>query len=571
MAKFCVMLKKMIENMHKKLKKWIVWGALLLVAGGSFAATSQPDFLLGKNIQSLFNMFRDVSLFYVDSVDADRLLENAAAGMVSELDPYTELIPEKEMADFEIQATGKYAGIGAIIRKSGDYVMIAQPYKNFPADKAGLVIGDVIVAINGESIKGYDATKVSNMLKGTPGTSVKLTVEKLLTGEQEEVEIKRERIVISGVPYYGVIDGNVGYILHNDFSEDCSQDVLAAFEALKKQGITSLIIDLRGNGGGILQEAVKILSMFVPKGTTVVSMKGRSEDSNETFVTTTDPVDTEIPIAVLVNSMTASAAEIVSGALQDLDRAVLVGQRTFGKGLVQVTRPLGYNAYLKVTTAKYYIPSGRCIQSVDYAHRNEDGSVGMVPDSLIKEYKTVAGRKVYDGGGIMPDVRLDPNYTSIFTMSLYAKGYIEDFANDYYKRHREGIDVDTFTLSDEEYGRFEAFMADKEVEYDSETQEALKELRRKAEREKYADRISEELDRIAEKLKEDKEADLESFKDDVRKLLEKEIILRYHYNGGVARHVSLNDPEVHRAVEVLKNGEEYRRILTSQDTPRNAE
>ena len=565
------MLKKMIENMHKKLKKWIVWGALLLVAGGSFAATSQPDFLLGKNIQILFNMFRDVSLFYVDSVDADRLLENAAAGMVSELDPYTELIPEKEMADFEIQATGKYAGIGAIIRKSGDYVMIAQPYKNFPADKAGLVIGDVIVAINGESIKGYDATKVSNMLKGTPGTSVKLTVEKLLTGEQEEVEIKRERIVISGVPYYGVIDGNVGYILHNDFSEDCSQDVLAAFEALKKQGITSLIIDLRGNGGGILQEAVKILSMFVPKGTTVVSMKGRSEDSNETFVTTTDPVDTEIPIAVLVNSMTASAAEIVSGALQDLDRAVLVGQRTFGKGLVQVTRPLGYNAYLKVTTAKYYIPSGRCIQSVDYAHRNEDGSVGMVPDSLIKEYKTVAGRKVYDGGGIMPDVRLDPNYTSIFTMSLYAKGYIEDFANDYYKRHREGIDVDTFTLSDEEYGRFEAFMADKEVEYDSETQEALKELRRKAEREKYADRISEELDRIAEKMKEDKEADLESFKDDVRKLLEKEIILRYHYNGGVARHVSLNDPEVHRAVEVLKNGEEYRRILTSQDTPRNAE
>ena len=236
--------------MHKKLKKWIVWGALLLVAGGSFAAISQPDFLLGKNIQILFNMFRDVSLFYVDSVDADRLLENAAAGMVSELDPYTELIPEKEMADFEIQATGKYAGIGAIIRKSGDYVMIAQPYKNFPADKAGLVIGDVIVAINGESIKGYDATKVSNMLKGTPGTSVKLTVEKLLTGEQEEVEIKRERIVISGVPYYGVIDGNVGYILHNDFSEDCSQDVLAAFEALKKQGITSLIIDLRGNGGG---------------------------------------------------------------------------------------------------------------------------------------------------------------------------------------------------------------------------------------------------------------------------------------------------------------------------------
>ena len=266
--------------------------------------------------------------------------------------------------------------------------------------------------------------------------------------------------------------------------------------------------------------------------------------------------------------MTASAAEIVSGALQDLDRAVLVGQRTFGKGLVQTPRPLGYNAFLKVTTAKYYIPSGRCIQAIDYTHRNDDGSVGLVPDSLIREYETAAGRKVYDGGGVMPDVRLDPVYTSRFTMALYGKGYIEDFANDYYKRHREGVDADTFELPDGEYGLFVAFMQDKEMDFESETLEAVKDLRKKAEREKYLDRISGELDAIGEKLKDDKNTDLELFGDEIRKLIGDEIILRYHYETGVARHTALHDPEVRQAVEVLKDQNRYRQIVTSQDTPR---
>lgn len=556
-----------MKRVYKKVKYLFVTSVIVVGVGLSVAA-SNPDFLLGRNVQILFNMFRDVNLFYVDSINTDKLLQDAAAGMVTNLDPYTELIPESEMADFEIQTTGKYGGIGALIHKSGDYVLIAQPYQGFPADKAGLVIGDKLMAVDGESIRGYDPTKVSNLLKGTPGTSLKLTVEKLLTGEQTDITVKRERIFIPGIPYYGVIADGVGYIRHDDFSEDCSNDMRLAFEQLKREGITSLILDLRDNGGGILQEAVKILSMFVPKGTDVVTMRGRTKESEATFTTQTEPLDTQIPLAVLVNSMSASAAEIVSGALQDLDRAVLIGQRTFGKGLVQTSRPLGYNAYLKVTTAKYYIPSGRCIQAIDYAHRNTDGSVGLIPDSLIREYTTAAGRKIYDGGGVMPDLRLDPTYMSRFTIALYAKGYLEDFANDYYKRHREKVNKDTFTLSDQEYDRFVAFMQDKEVDFDSETQQAVEDLKKKAAREKYLDRIADELKTITDKLKDDKQTDLKLFKEDICQLLEDEIVIRYHYAAGVARHSALRDKEVKQAIELLRDTTRYHQILTSQDTAR---
>ncbi len=552
----------------KKSLRYILASAVVVLCGGFLISASNPDFALGRNLQILFNLFRELNLGYVDPVDPDEMLKDAAEGMVSRLDPYTELIPESDMADFEIMTTGKYGGIGSMIRKSGDYVVIAQPYRGFPADKAGLVIGDLILQVDGQDIRGMEVGEVSSRLKGTPGTTLNLEVKKLLGGQTEPVSLKRERIVISGVAYQGMIADSVGYIAHSDFTEDCSSDIRAAILSMKKQGMKALVFDLRSNGGGILQEAVKILSMFVPKGTEVVRMQGRQKQSDATFVTQNEPLDTQIPIVVLVNSMSASASEIVAGALQDLDRAVLVGQRTFGKGLVQSTVPLGYNAYVKLTTAKYYIPSGRCIQAIDYTHRAEDGSVGALPDSLIKEYATRNGRKIYDGGGVMPDVRLVGHYYSSFAAALYGEGYIEDFANQYYKEHRQGIDIGSFRLSEADYDGFVRFMADKTVDFESETQSALEELRKKAERDKYLERIGSELSAIEAKIKEDKPADLQAFREDITRLLEDEIVLRYGYKEGVIRHSFSKDPAIAEALELLQTPEKYRTILTSQDTER---
>lgn len=553
---------------NKKRITYSLLSALIVLVGAGTIAATNPDFALGRNIQILFNMFRELSLLYVDEVDPEKLMLNAADGMTRELDPYTELIPEKEMADFEIMTTGKYGGMGAIIQKKGDYVMVAQPYKGSPADKAGLQIGDIILAVDGKDVKGLEIQEVSSMLKGTPGTELSLKVRKLLTDQEQELTIKRERIVLSALPYWGIIADSIGYISHKEFTEDCSTDLRNAFISMKKEGIKGLIIDLRGNGGGILQEAVKILSMFVPKGTEVVSMRGRMKELDATFTTQSEPIDTEIPVVVLINGSSASAAEIVAGAFQDLDRGVLVGQRSFGKGLVQNTRPVGFNSFLKLTTAKYYTPSGRCIQVLDYSHRAEDGSVGAVPDSLIREYTTEGGRKVYDGGGIMPDIRMPENYYSRFTNMLFAKGYIEDFANLYFKKHREPIDVDTFEVTDADYNEFVAFMADKPIDSESDTKQTLDQLRQKAERDKYLDRIEEELNAIEEKIQDDKQTDLEAFKDELKMLLSNEIVMRYHYIGGVVRNNAHHDPEVLKAIEVLRDTTNYHRILTSQDTER---
>ncbi len=553
----------------------IRYGLVVLLAAGLAAVfagaerSEDSDFRLGRNMEILMNLFRDVNLFYVDSVSPDRLLEDAAAGMTGKLDPYTEYIPEEEMDDFEIMTTGKYGGIGSLIRKKGDWVVIAQPYKGFPADRAGLKIGDKIVEIEGQDARGFDPARVSALLKGDPGTTVRLKVERFATGKVEPVSIRRERIVISGVPYHGFVADSIGYIQHSDFTEDCSTDLRRALAELRSSGrLKGLILDLRGNGGGILQEAVKILSLFVPKGTEVVSMRGKFEQLDATFKTEGEPVDTELPIVVLTDRGSASAAEIVSGALQDLDRAVLLGQRTFGKGLVQSTRPLGYNSYLKVTTAKYYIPTGRCIQAIDYAHRNEDGSVGYVPDSLIREFRTRAGRKVYDGGGIMPDVRTEPRYVSRFAMILYGKGYIEDFVDGYVKRHPEPVDVERFALSDADYADFTEFMKDKDVEFRSESKLALAQLREKAKQERYLDRIGPQLDEIEKGLRDDKESNLKLYCKELSQIIEDEIILRSHYAQGVTRHKLLSDEEVKQAVELLGDTARYRNILSSQDTAR---
>jgi len=543
---------------------------LLLVAAKPVKQMSgNSDFNLGRDMEILFNTYRDLSLFYVDSVSSDKLLSDAAEGMTGNLDPYTEYMPEEEMADFEILTTGKYGGIGALIRKKGDYVVISQPYEHFPADKAGLQVGDKILEIDGRSAKGFDAAQVSALLKGDPGTKVNLKVEKFYTGETVPVPIRRERIVISGVPYHACVEEGIGYIQHTDFTEDCSDDMRRAIVDLKKKGeLKGLILDLRNNGGGLLQEAVKIVGLFVPKGTEVVSMRGRHAQLDMTFRTENEPAEAELPVVVLINSSSASASEIVAGAIQDLDRGVLLGQRSFGKGLVQSTRPVGYNAYLKLTTAKYYTPSGRCIQAIDYAHRNEDGSVGYVPDSLIAEFTTRAGRKVYDGGGVMPDVKVPAEYASRFLMILYTKGYLEDFVDEYLKRHPGKVDSLKFRLTDADYEDFMRFMEDRDVEFESESKQALADLRKKATEERYINRIADDLDRIANSLKDDKNSNLKRYRNELTEFIEDEIIQRQYYASGQTRYRLERDREVAAAVELLRDTERYRTILTSGDTSR---
>ncbi len=553
----------------KRKFKYILFGMAGAVSLVLFTATVPNDFRIGRNIEILVNMFRDLNLFYVDSIEPDRMLSNAAAGMVLELDPYTEYISEEEMKNFEILTTGKYGGIGSLIRQKGDYVIFAEPYKDSPADRAGIRIGDRLIEIEGKSAKGLSTQQVSDLLKGEPGTSVNVKIERLLSGETVPLKIKREVITLPGIPYYGMVTDTVGYIRHSDFTEACSNDMCNAIMELKGKGAKGLILDYRGNGGGILQEAVKIISAFVPKGTEAVSMKGRTKESSSTFYTENEPLDTAIPIVILTDSHSASAAEIVSGSLQDMDRAVLIGKRTFGKGLVQSTRPLGYNSYLKLTTAKYYLPSGRCIQAIDYTKRNEDGSIGHIPDSLIREYATRNGRKVYDGGGIMPDVTMPDEYVSRFAYTVYNKGYIFDFVDEYLKKHHTELTVVPGTYrfdTDGNYAEFVSFMADKEIEWESESRRLLRALQERTQEERYDEEVRTELEKVEKLLQDDKDDNLQRYREELVELIENEIVLRYNYSEGVAAHSLTKDSDVAAAIDLLGDSERYRRILASQDT-----
>ncbi len=540
-------------------------GTIAIAAATIFA--DRNDFGLGRNMELLVNMMRELSVGYVDPVDPDVLMAGAAEGMVRDLDPYTEFIPESEMSDFEVLTTGKYGGIGSLIRQKEDYVRIAQPYENSPADRAGLKIGDRILAIDGKSAAGLTTEEVSKRLKGEPGSKVKVSVRHL-DDTEETATIRRERIAIPGVPYAGWLNDSIGYIRHSDFTEGCYEEMQAAIAKLRSEGeLKGLVLDYRSNGGGIMQEAVKILGLFVPKGTGVVSTKGRTEDSKKLFTTQSEPILPDLPLAVLINGSTASAAEIIAGALQDLDRAVLIGQRSFGKGLVQSPKPLGYNAMLKLTTAKYYIPSGRCIQAIDYSHSQQQ-SVHTVPDSLISEFATRAGRKVYDGGGIMPDIRTDPEYISRFAATLYALGFIEDFGDEYTRRHPEApADLQNFTISDADYADFAEFMRDKKVPYESDTRRALKTLREAAENDRFGE-VTEQLERIEADLKDDTQTNLETYRKQIVASINRDIVQRHGYMSGVIAHSLADDKEIARAVEVLRDTAEYRRITTEQDTER---
>ena len=555
----------------KRVKRY---GLVLLVAvvvTGVWAV--KDDFGLGRNMEIMVNMMRELSLQYVDEVKPEKLMAGGAAGMVRNLDPYTQYMSESEMEQFEVQATGKYGGIGATIRMKRDSsgVVIAQPYKGSPSDLAGLKIGDKFLTIEGEDVTKCTTSDISSKLKGTPGTKVRLSIERVETGKVEEFEITRARIAIPGVPYAGFVRDGIGYISHSDFSDGCYDEMRAAVERLRQEGeLKGLILDYRDNGGGSLPEAVKILSMFLPKGTEVVTMKGRTEQSKRSYVTDANPVLADVPVVALISGNSASAAEIVCGALQDMDRAVLMGQRSFGKGLVQSVLPLGYDSYLKLTTAKYYIPSGRCVQRINYSAHNDNSGREIIPDSLIREFKTRNGRKVYDGKGLMPDVETEAEYISTFAVMLYNMGYIEDFLDGYVRRNPNlKVDNRTFSISDKDYDDFVKFMADKDVPFNSRTRSALEALKRDAKDERYDAAFAEELQQIESKLKDSKEDNLQTYRREVCDLINGDIILRHNYHAGVVEHNIVSDSTVMKAVELLCDKSRYEQILREQDTKKN--
>ncbi len=523
------------------------------------------DFGLNRNIEIMVNLMREISENYVDQVDPDKLLEYAAEGISKRLDPYTEYLPEEEMSDFEVLTTGKYGGIGSLIRQDTDYVRIAQPYQGSPSDRAGLIIGDKIVAIDGEDAAGFTTEQVSSRLKGTPNSTVEVRVRRLLTGQEEDVTIRRERISIPAIPYYGFVGDradSIGYIQHAEFTAGVAKDMRKAIEEMKREGLKSLIIDYRNNGGGIMQEAVEVVSLFSERGTEVVKLKGRRDSL--VYRTSTRPLDLDIPLAVLINENSASASEIVAGSLQDLDRAVLIGAKSFGKGLVQSPRPVGYNSYVKMTTSKYYIPSGRCIQEIDYSDHNSS-KVVKVADSLRHEFRTKGGRKVYDGGGISPDEKIDPEYISRFAATLYGLGHIDTFADDYFRRHHtEEIDVDTFTLPDQEYERFKELILTLDVPYQSATRGVLKALKEAAQEDLYSD-VAEQIKELESGLKDDTESNLERYRNEIIETINSDIILRYAYQEGVIRNSTRHDKEIDRAIEILQDSELYRSILSAEE------
>jgi carboxyl-terminal processing protease len=479
--------------------------------------------------------------------------------MLKTLDPYTVYYPESDADDFTFMTTGKYGGIGSLVRGGGEYVIISEVYKGFPADKAGIKAGDILKKVDGSSLKGLSTDKVSEKLKGNPGSPIVITIER--DGQETEYSLKRERIIIPPVPYYGMIDSKTGYIRFTSFTQNCIEDVKTALNSLKNNNPQQIILDLRGNPGGLLSEAVEIVNLFVGPGQEVVSTKGKVKQFDEVFKTTKAAVDEKIPLAVIINRGSASASEIVAGAIQDLDRGIIVGQRSYGKGLVQITRPLSYNTQLKVTTAKYYIPSGRCIQAVDFSHPNEDGSVGVVPDSLISEFKTKNGRSVKDGGGITPDIEILPEQLSQISTELYLRYYIFDFATKYYKTHPEIKSPEQFSFTEKDYNDFKTMLANRNFSYTTATEESLNDLISTAKKEKYYDLHKDIFTELEKDIAHNLDQDLTLFRGEITELIEDEIITRYFYEEGAIAYSIMKDEQVQKALDVLNNKEKYSSIL----------
>jgi len=547
-------------KMFVKKFRWYI--LLLLCVAGLFSfKVGDNYFEIAKNLELYASVFREINTYYVDGIDAGKLNKKAIDEMLKTLDPYTNYISESEAEDFRFQMTGQYGGVGSQIGQKEDYVVITDPYEGYPAYKADLRAGDLIINVDGKDIKGKSTSDVSKLLKGQAGSALKLIIKR--NGQELQKTIVREEIKVKNVPYYGLINPETGYIKLTGFTQEASKEVRDALVALKKEGIKQVILDLRGNPGGLLNEAVNIVNVFVPQGQQVVFTRGKVSEWDKSYETVMGATDPVIPLAVLVSRGSASASEIVSGTIQDLDRGIVIGQRSFGKGLVQSTRPLAYNTQIKITTAKYYTPSGMCIQALDYSHRNEDGSVGSVPDSLKKEFKTKNGRKVYDGGGIDPDIKVAIKPYAPITQSLLLKQLIFDFATKYRNTHDSIVGAKNFTLGGEDFEAFKKWAEDKEIDYSTQTEKSLEELKKKAEQEKYFEAIKASYESMKKQLKQDKQADIDKNKEEIISLLEEEIVKRYHFQKGRIEASFAHDLEIKEALQTFANPEKYKQILAN--------
>ena len=544
------------NKMSKKIKIFVVSCVVIL---SSFSFTDSY-FEIAKNLDIFTTVYRELNNYYVDETDPGKLMKTAIDKMLKSLDPYTNYIPESEIEDFQFMTTGQYGGIGAVITKRKDYVFISEPYKGFPAQKAGLIAGDKILEIDGESAKGKNTEEVSKALKGQPNTDVELLIERPYMKEPFTVNFKRQKISVKSVPYFSYVDDGIGYIKLRSFTRDCSKDIKEALLDLKKQGeLRGLILDLRGNPGGLLNESVSIVNLFVEKGQEVVSTKGKIESWDKVYKASRTPIDLETPIVVLINQSSASASEIVAGAIQDLDRGIVIGKRSFGKGLVQQTKKLSYNSQLKLTVAKYYIPSGRCIQALDYSNRNEDGSVGKVPDSLMTAFKTKNGRTVYDGGGIKPDVEVEQDDISNLIISLIQERLFFDYAT-YFKHSNASLDS-SFTMNDKDFNSFVNFLSDKSYDYKTETEKALEELKLTSENENYFEFIESKFLDLSNEFEINKKNDLNRNKDIIKEILSEEIVSRYYFQEGRIRTSLKYDKEVQEAIKYLAQQNLYDSVL----------
>lgn len=550
-----------MKKMGKKWKLTIVAFSLATVTLFSSGFTDN-FFEISKNLDIFATLFRELNTFYVDDTEPGELIKSGIDGMLRELDPYTNYIPASQIEDFMFMTTGQYGGIGSLIRarEDNDYVMIAEPYEGFPAFKAGLKAGDLILEVDGQSAKGKSTSELSNVLKGQPKTNVKIKVQR---GEADpfEVDVVREEIKINDVPYYGFVKDSIGYIKLTSFTRTASKEVKDAFHDLKSEGMKSLIFDLRGNGGGLLKEAISIVNMFVPKGSDVVHTKGKIKDWDNSHTADGLPTDTKIPLIVLIDESSASASEIVSGALQDLDRAVIVGRKSYGKGLVQQTRNLSYDAKLKVTVAKYYLPSGRLIQRIDYSHRDEYGKAGAVPDSLIQTYYTKNGRPVKDGQGILPDIKIEEDDASLVLQSLATKLLLFDFATQYASSHDSIPNAGEFELTQSDFDALESFLQDKDYSYKTESEDMLERLEKIVTEEEYIDELNDELEGLKAKLLDHKKQDLNKHRTEVMRYLQNEIVSRYYYQSGRIENSLSNDLMIEKAVEIFNESGRLKSIL----------